>query len=171
MKLVCGQVVRDVLGDTIDYGKVGKLTTDAKYEDSDIKAAVAALSFIFTSAAKHSVSGDTLDNELQQLGLPKENAGSLCKVYGDNLQKLIAALNERSLRVSTLEGVQWRVDYVLSSSTVKDIGEPSVALELMRRNPITMETTPVTFTLSQEKFRLLLRDLKQAHSTMTSLAS
>ena len=48
-----------------------KLTADAKYEDSDIKAAVAALSFIFSSAVKHSVSGDALDNELQQLGLPK----------------------------------------------------------------------------------------------------
>ena len=31
-----------------------------------------------------------------------ENAGSLCKVYGDNLHKLITALSERSLR-----GVVW----------------------------------------------------------------
>ncbi|CAI8052848.1 COMM domain-containing protein 4 [Geodia barretti] len=98
MKLLCAQVIKDILGDSIDYGKVGKLTADAKYEDSDIKAAIAALSFIFTSAAKHSVAGDTLDNELQQLGLPKENAGSVCKVYGDNIQKLTAALNDRSLR-------------------------------------------------------------------------
>ncbi|CAI8052850.1 COMM domain-containing protein 4 [Geodia barretti] len=171
MKLLCAQVIKDILGDSIDYGKVGKLTADAKYEDSDIKAAIAALSFIFTSAAKHSVAGDTLDNELQQLGLPKENAGSVCKVYGDNIQKLTAALNDRSLRVSTLDSVQWRVDYVLSSSAVKDIGEPSVALQLLRKNPVTKETTPVTFTLSQEKFRLLLRDLKQAHSTMQSLAN
>jgi hypothetical protein len=48
-----------------------------------------------------------------------ENVGSVCKVYGDNIQKLTAALNERSLRVSTLDSVQWRVDYVLSSSAVK----------------------------------------------------
>ena len=27
-----------------------------------------------------------------------ENAGSLCKVYGDNLQKLIEVLSQRSLR-------------------------------------------------------------------------
>ena len=53
------------------YAKVTKLTSDAKFEDSDIKASIAALSFIFSSAAKHSVDGDSLDNELQQLGLPK----------------------------------------------------------------------------------------------------
>ena len=48
-----------------------KLTLDAKFEDSDKKASIAALSFVFSSAAKHSVDGDSLDNELQQLGLPK----------------------------------------------------------------------------------------------------
>lgn len=40
-------------------------------EESDVKAAIAALSFILSSAAKHSVDGSSLDNELQQLGLPK----------------------------------------------------------------------------------------------------
>jgi len=53
------------------YGKVSKLTSDAKYEESDVKASLAALSFILSSAAKHSVDGESLDNELQQLGLPK----------------------------------------------------------------------------------------------------
>ncbi len=58
----------------LQYEKVGKLTADAKYEETDIKAAIAALSFILSSAAKYSVDGDSLDNELQQLGLPKGNS-------------------------------------------------------------------------------------------------
>ena len=61
----------------VQYMKVTKLTSDAKYEDSDIKAAIAALGFIFSSAAKHSVSGEALDNELQQLGLPKGEGSHL----------------------------------------------------------------------------------------------
>ena len=40
-------------------------------EDSDVKAAISALSYIISSAAKFSVDGESLDNELQQLGLPK----------------------------------------------------------------------------------------------------
>ena len=40
-------------------------------EESDIKVAVAALAFILSSAAKHAVDGESLNNELQQLGLPK----------------------------------------------------------------------------------------------------
>lgn len=56
---------------TVQYAKVTKLTSDAKFEEGDIKASVAAIGFILTSAAKHSVDGQSLDNELQQLGLPK----------------------------------------------------------------------------------------------------
>ena len=48
-----------------------KLTSDAKFEESDIKASIAAISYILSSAAKYSVDGESLDNELQQLGLPK----------------------------------------------------------------------------------------------------
>ncbi len=36
-----------------------------------MKGSIAALNFILSSAAKYSVGGDTLSNELQQLGLPK----------------------------------------------------------------------------------------------------
>lgn len=40
-------------------------------ESGDVKAMVAVLSFILSSAAKHSVDGESLSSELQQLGLPK----------------------------------------------------------------------------------------------------
>lgn len=60
------------------YAKVAKLTSDAKFEDGDIKASLAAVNFVLSSAAKHSVDGQSLDNELQQLGLPKGNC-ALCK--------------------------------------------------------------------------------------------
>ena len=50
----------------MQYGKVAKLTSDAKFEESDINASIAAISFILSSAAKYSVDGDSLENELQQ---------------------------------------------------------------------------------------------------------
>ncbi len=43
-----------------------KLTSDAKFEDSDKKASIAALSFVFSSAAKHSVDG--IMNSYQKVG-------------------------------------------------------------------------------------------------------
>nr|XP_054388852.1 uncharacterized protein LOC129050506 isoform X1 [Pongo abelii] len=40
-------------------------------ESGDVKATVAVLSFILSSASKRSVDGESLSSELQQLGLPK----------------------------------------------------------------------------------------------------
>ncbi|XP_042198949.1 COMM domain-containing protein 4 isoform X2 [Callorhinchus milii] len=72
MKLLCVQVLKELLGEGIDYEKITKLTADAKFDSSDVKATIAVLSFILSSAAKYSVDGESLSSELQQLGLPKE---------------------------------------------------------------------------------------------------
>lgn len=40
-------------------------------EIGDVKASIAALTFILSSAAKYNCDGETVSNELQQLGLPK----------------------------------------------------------------------------------------------------
>ena len=40
-------------------------------DPSEVKACIAALTFILNNGAKYNVDGDTLTNELQQLGLPK----------------------------------------------------------------------------------------------------
>ena len=53
------------------YAKVAKLVSNANWEESDIKASIAAISFILTNSAKYNVESDTLATELQQLGLPK----------------------------------------------------------------------------------------------------
>lgn len=46
-------------------------------ETGDIKASVAMLGFIFSSAAKHNVDSESLSSELQQLGLPKGESTTL----------------------------------------------------------------------------------------------
>jgi COMM domain containing 4 len=96
MKLLVVQVLNELLGGTVDvrlptpahvapfptltpcrgvcvgqYAKVAKLVANANWTDSDIKASIAAISFILGNSAKYNVDGDTLATELQQLGLPK----------------------------------------------------------------------------------------------------
>ena len=105
IKLLCIQVIKDLLAAGMDYDKVYKLTSDAKFETGDVKASIAVLSFILCSAAKYNVDGESLSNELQQLGLPKEHATALTKSYSDSLEKLQTQLRKQSLRLSQLDGV------------------------------------------------------------------
>lgn len=171
MKLLCSQVVKDILSGEIDYQKVFKLTADAKFESGDVKASIAALSFILKSAGKYNVDGESLSNELQQLGLPKEHSVALCKVYADNLEKLQEEFRRQSLRLSRLESIDWRVDYVLGSSELKDVEEPFVQLRLRVRNPDNDSIESLSFSLTQEKLKVFLAEMKQANNVMDSVKS
>ncbi|XP_022610315.1 COMM domain-containing protein 4-like isoform X2 [Seriola dumerili] len=151
------------------YEKVAKLTADAKFESGDIKASVAVLSFIFSSAAKHDVDSESLSSELQQLGLPKEHTTGLCKSYEDKHSALQDKLRETSLRLGRLEAVSWRIDYTLSSSELREVNEPVIQLKLQAQGAESGSTETTVVSVSADKFRVLLAELKQAQTMMNAL--
>lgn len=168
VKLLSVQVVNSLLNSQIDFEKVTKLTADSKYTADDLKGVLMALEFILKNATKFAVDEETLVNELTQLGLPREHAVSVCKVYADRWPEVLAVLKEQSLRLSSLEGTpQWRLDYVLESSVAGEVCQPSVQMKLSVKQGD--ELAPVHFTLSSEKCSVLLHELKQAHKMMKSL--
>ncbi|XP_068814650.1 COMM domain-containing protein 4 isoform X1 [Struthio camelus] len=169
LKLICAQVLKDLLGEAIDYEKILKLTSDAKLESGDVKATIAVLSFILTSAAKHSVDSESLSSELQQLGLPKEHATGLCRSYEEKQSPLQDSLRACSLRLSQLDSVSWRVDYTLSSSELQEVNEPLVHLMFSVRDRDSGVTETVPMAVSADKFRVLLAELKQAQALMKTL--
>ncbi|RWS00990.1 COMM domain-containing protein 4-like protein, partial [Dinothrombium tinctorium] len=92
VKLMCNEVVSDVVAKkfnvsyenlNINYEKLVKLTSDAKFDDEDVKGMFAALTYILTTSVKYNVDATVLGNELQQLGFPKEHASSISKVFAD----------------------------------------------------------------------------------------
>ncbi|XP_019388697.1 PREDICTED: COMM domain-containing protein 4 [Crocodylus porosus] len=169
LKLICAQVLKDLLGEGIDYEKILKLTSDAKFESGDVKATIAVLSFILSSAAKHNVDNESLSSELQQLGLPKEHATGLCRSYEEKQSALQDSLRTRSLRLNQLDSVSWRVDYTLSSSELQEVNEPLVHLKFNIRDRDRGVTEPIAMAVSAEKFQVLLAELKQAQALMKTL--
>uniref|UniRef100_A0A2I3GSH5 COMM domain containing 4 n=1 Tax=Nomascus leucogenys TaxID=61853 RepID=A0A2I3GSH5_NOMLE len=132
--------------------------TGSTLESGDMKATVA-----------HSVDGESLSSELQQLGLPKEHAASLCRCYEEKQSPLQKHLQVGSLRMNRLGGVGWRVDYTLSSSLLQSVEEPMVHLRLEVAAAPGTPAQPVAMSLSADKFQVLLAELKQAQTLMSSL--
>ncbi|KAM4661499.1 COMM domain-containing protein 4-like [Amazona ochrocephala] len=170
LKLICAQVLRDLLGGSMEYEKILKLTSDAKLESGDVKATIAVLGFILSSAAKHGVDSESLSSELQQLGLPKEHASGLCRSYEEKQSSLQDSLRAASLRLSQLGSVCWRVDYTLSSSELQEVHEPLVHLTFTVREGQQGSTVAVPMAVSADKFRVLLAELKQAQALMSALS-
>ncbi|XP_069699315.1 COMM domain-containing protein 4 [Periplaneta americana] len=166
MKLLCQQVTKSLLGEDMDYERVKKLTADAKFEPGEVKASVAALLFVLATSARHGIDGDTLSSELQQLGLPREHATALCRVYSDNLTSISNRLKDHSLRLNRLQDVQWRLDTAVLD---RDQMAAELRLSLQTQEPASGTCGIHSLNLSAQQLHLLLADLKRAASIMDPL--
>ncbi|KAI6648309.1 COMM domain-containing protein 4-like isoform X1 [Oopsacas minuta] len=169
IRLLVTQIVNYILVGKINYHSIEKIANDPKFDISEVKASVAAISFILKNAIRHAVDSDNLSNELQQLGLQKDTSIALSRIYDENSDKLTVCMKEHSLRLSRLIKVDWRVDYVLSSSALFDVNGPSFELNLRTiLHYLLPNFHQVLVAISREKFRIILTELKQACKIMES---
>ncbi|GAM24709.1 hypothetical protein SAMD00019534_078840 [Acytostelium subglobosum LB1] len=166
IKLLTVQVINSFSGEKIDFEKVEKLVKDAGFVLGDIKALIAAIHFIVFNAVKNDVDETTLSNELQQLGLPKEHCDSISRAFREHKDKLRSIFHSNTLKLNSIENIDWRVDYLLSSNTVNEVNTPNIQLNLKVRNPSTGETTLHPFEISAKKFNVLYYELKACKALM-----
>ncbi|XP_067942027.1 COMM domain-containing protein 4-like [Watersipora subatra] len=171
MKLLSGQVIKNLLGEVLDYEKVKKYTADAKYDTSDVKAAISVLTFILSSAARYDIESAPLSDELQQLGLPKEHSTSLCKLFADNSSSLQDHFRLKSLRLSQIEKVDYTVRHVLDFSGQQVLEEPIVDLTLVLNDPHLSSSKTVSFSMTSRKFQTFLHEMKVAKEAMASTSN
>jgi hypothetical protein len=180
MKLICRQVIAELLGHGISYEKIDKYTTSARMQFSpqDVKAMLAALRFVFSNATKHDVAREVLLAELEQLGLPQDICKALCKTWHAAHPELRDVFRSRVMALPRVARAQWRVDYTLLSSEAAVIEQPSVRVRLaLDKAPAGWEadsavaaTNAVTFEASADSFAVLLGELKQARAALQLLA-
>eukprot|EP00250_Pteridium_aquilinum_P007203 c16974_g1_i3 orf=127-714(-) len=161
-KLLVVHVIRHILEGVFDYSKVERLITDSSVGASDLKACVALVHFIVTSAAKFNLNEDILSKELQQLGLPKEHSNALCVPFHDKKDELQAKLLQQSFKIDALSVCGWQVRVgshkaVLIRLASKELEEKQVLV--YAANGTLICTTP-------EKLRILLHELKTLRSFM-----
>lgn len=80
------------------FDRVAKHLESYELKEVDCKGILAALTFILKSAAKYACDHEVLSNELQQLGLHRDGAQLLSRVYQSRLKELRRALEQKSFR-------------------------------------------------------------------------
>uniref|UniRef100_A0A1B6KQB3 COMM domain-containing protein n=1 Tax=Graphocephala atropunctata TaxID=36148 RepID=A0A1B6KQB3_9HEMI len=158
MKLLCQVVAESIVSETpINYEKAKKLTSDAKFDEEEVKAAVSALTYILTSTAKYGVSEAILSNELQQIGFPREHGQALCRVYSDQEAALTGHLRKVSLRTARLVDVK----------TTPRGAHCDMTLTYWSAETEREHTR--SFTVSGDMMAVLLHDLKMCSDKLQSL--
>ncbi|XP_025835586.1 COMM domain-containing protein 4 [Agrilus planipennis] len=132
---------------------VEKLFADSKLDnDVDLKACVACLSFIITSAVRYNCDNSALFSELQQLGLPREHSVSLIKVTTDKTAEITKKLEKISLKIHNLDDVKIDLEpecHLAMMNMTIDGKETSVAL------------TPLTVDVLLENLKAVLSKMKE----------
>ena len=94
-----------------------EVLVSSEFTENESRTIVAMIDFILANSAKNDIEQDTLMKELIDLGIPKENCQSICKILEQNHDKIRASLKEKVLRVNSFESVGFKQWHVLSSST------------------------------------------------------
>ena len=119
LKLITRQVINELAGDgALDVEKVQKLVPNGQgFAWTDIKAALAAISYILRQAVRADVDHTVLGAELQQLGLPKENSDGISRPFRIHRVRLREQARANSLRSAPrLVSLDWTMDVILASS-------------------------------------------------------
>ena len=152
------------------------------------QGSTAALHFIFSSAAKHDVSDTSLIQEMQQLGLPQDNATVIGAEYSQNKNVLRAKLFEDSYRLSQIMKAECSIDSLQSLEGKESVlqFELLLLIDKKKREPVTSFNTSIDtsivyeedlrrleksrISLSKNSLELLISELTQAKAIMKSLS-
>ncbi|KAM4893133.1 COMM domain-containing protein 4 isoform 2-T2 [Sylvia borin] len=149
LKLICAQVLRDLLGDAIEN-----------------MPACCAVPMRRSRAPSRTGSGPAACDVSGVLGVNR--AAGVSVSHRAAVSRGADTIPLPTL-VSQLGSVRWRVDYTLSSSELHEVNEPVVHLTFNVRDREGEKMTAVPVTLSANKFWVLLAELKQAQTLMNTL--
>ena len=81
IRIISNNLISCILNDGKNYFEIRKTLEEMNFSDDEANVVMSVLEFILKNAAKFDVEDLILNQELQQLGLPQENAESISKVF------------------------------------------------------------------------------------------
>lgn len=143
--------------------------------DVDLKACIACLTFIITSATRFGCDQSALHSELQQLGLPREHSTSIKRIVDENANDLAAKFKAASLKgVSVYQNLivyaLFLVTYVFAVNALQDVKASINKDTGCAIFDLTVKNETKTVTLTSFTLDVMLQDLKEVRNTMQQLS-
>ena len=107
--LICKYIMKE--GDT---QKINKILEEMNLTSEEITIVISSLCFIIKSSGKFNVDDLMLSQELQQLGLPQDNADAISKVYKKNKDVLRNFLKEDIFSFNKINDVHYKTSYCIA---------------------------------------------------------
>jgi len=115
IRIISNNLITCILNDGKNYQEIRKTLEEMNFTEDEANIIMSVLEFILKNAAKFDVEDLILNQELQQLGLPQENADSISKVFKNQKEQLKIKLKDSIFKLSDYANIEYRIAYVLSS--------------------------------------------------------
>lgn len=145
--------------------QVQEILLSSDFTENQSKTIVAMLDFILTNSAKNGVEPEQLTKELIDLGIPKENCQSLCKIVEQNAEKLRTCFRKNVLRQNKFADVEFKQFVALKASSNKDIGKKEYYPEFvqttfeLKDNKVSGQNNKVGFVMEKGQFGRFCEDM------------
>ena len=95
LRIISNQICRFIINKGANIQDLKKILDEMNLNEQESKIVISVLDFIFRNSAKFDVEDIALSQELQQLGLPQENAESISKVFKNQKLKFKNKKNKK----------------------------------------------------------------------------
>lgn len=130
------------------------------FGEAEAKTIVAMLDFIISNSARNNVDQEQLMKELIDLGIPKENCQSLCKIMEQNQEKIRIYFRKQVLRQNKFEEIAIkRFNVLRNSSNSNQTGEyMELSLQTIANN-LKGQPNKLTFCMDKAQFSKFTEDM------------
>lgn len=133
LRMLCNNVANFIINNGKNFKDIQKSLDDMNFSETEAKIIISLLDFIIRSSIKFDVSENILSNELQQLGLPQENADAITKVYKNQKENLKNKLKEDVFTFSQIKNVDYKISYILAND-IADFKDNNLVKSLKEDN-------------------------------------
>jgi len=114
LRMLCNNISNFIVNNGKNYKDIQKSLDDMNFSENEGKIIFSLIDFILRNSIKFDIAENILNNELQQLGLPQENADAITKIYKSNKENLKNKLKEEIFSFNQIKDVNYKISYILA---------------------------------------------------------
>jgi len=129
LRIISNNLISCILNNGKTLQDLRKSIEEMKFSPDDSTIVISVLEFIFRNSSKFDVEDIVLNQELQQLGLPQENADSISKVFKNQKENLKNKLRDQIFSFTKVIDVKHKISYLLADDMYNFIADKNIDKE------------------------------------------
>ncbi len=162
LRILSNQICKFILNKGENINDIKKILLDLNLSEKEASIVISVLDFIFRNASKFDVDDNILNQELQQLGLPQENAESISKVFKNQKNKLREFLKDDIFSFNVIKDINYKNSYTLCDNytNFNCVNEKENELADDNYNILSLEKTRInlSFDIGNDKNYVIAMD-------------